>query len=164
MIIGKAVSVTVYDKYKKSVQCIGRIYASSDSDNGIRVYVRDFLTGELYKASLENCRILNEENNAVFFIESHENQWGRVTDCRLVKFYIKKDSLHREDGPAIETINLPDVIVGGGKCAPRHHWNYSRFKESYYLNGIRIKKEDYFDVTTEDGKEKIIFNLDQFFN
>ena len=59
-----------------------------------------------------------------------------------IKYHIKDDHFHCDNGPAIEGIK-------------------TNKEDKFYLNGVRYSAEDYLDTLSEDKQTAMLFHLDK---
>ena len=71
---------------------------------------------------------------------------GRLCFAGIHKWY-KNGLLHREDGPAYISIHSGTLQI---------------IYVEYYLNGKMVDKEEVFDQLSDEQKEKVIWNLDEW--
>lgn len=116
----------------KTVLRPGRIKSilGKDTSRALYCYVVLFEEGNIILSSLESLCVIPEiKEDDVHYVIS-----------KNIKYYIKDDYLHREDGPAVE--HLKENKSG-----------------KYYLHGVEYKAEEYLDALPEEKQGEMLFHL-----
>jgi hypothetical protein len=93
--------------------------------------------------------------------EVPKNYTGIIERQNGDKRYYLNGLCNRDDGPAIENINGSKVWYLNGKL---HRIDgpaieFANGYKSWYLNGTKYSQEEWFEMLSDEDKEKAIWNL-----
>ncbi len=116
---------------KKAELVPGRIMIINYGSN-VTCHIVLFETGAVIYEKLTELHIIPE-------IITDDEHYVISSD---IKYHIKDDHFHCDNGPAIEGIK-------------------TNKEDKFYLNGVRYSAEDYLDTLSEDKQTAMLFHLDK---